>query len=322
LVPSAKRSCRRRFQPGTETLEGRALLSSVTAQAPAILTSVETRTRSQPIPNNLTLEPASQVVRLSNRPFSGWNGRRLLLDIYQPAGPPPPEGRPAVLAIHGGGWRRYSKEHYGPRSAVLAGAGFVVVAPNYTLSRPGRPSWPASLEDLRAAVRWVRSHSAEYGIHPDQIAAIGESAGGHLAELLGTAPEAADGSGVSSRVRAVVAMAGPSDLGRLVVESQEGAGVAVSQFLGGSRRRLRLRYVQASPIHHVSPDDPPMLLIHGQWDRLVPPIQSRRMADALRSAGVPHRLVLVPADHRLDFQVGGRNLTPDIVAFLRQALME
>jgi acetyl esterase/lipase len=85
--------------------------------------------------------------------------RRARLDVYVPDRPPPPGGRPAVLAIHGGGWRGGSKTAYGRMAAALARRGYVVVAVDYALSKPGTPSWPTNLEDIRAAVRWLRRHA-------------------------------------------------------------------------------------------------------------------------------------------------------------------
>jgi acetyl esterase/lipase len=256
--------------------------------------------------------------------------RRMRLDVYEPTGPPPPGGRPAVLAIHGGGWRGGSKAAYGRMAAALAQRGYVVAAVDYTLSRPGRPSWPTNLEDIRAAVRWLRLHAADYGVDPGRIAAMGASAGGHLAALLGTLPDGPiDGAGqrapaplsaspdvVSARVQAVIDFYGPSDLAAMADLRQKAEG-AVTLFLGGTPGDVPDRYEAASPIRHVTPDDPPMLLIHGDDDLLVPLGQSQSLASALDAAGVPHRLIVVPgARHGFDFQVGSLDLLPEILAFL------
>jgi acetyl esterase/lipase len=225
-----------------------------------------------------------------------------------------------VLAIHGGGWRGGSKTAYGRVAVALAERGYVVVAVDYALSRPGAPSWPANLEDVRAAVRWLRRHAADYGVDPDRIAAMGASAGGHLAALLGTLPDVPDGpDAVSARVQAVIDFYGPSDLTALADQRQQ-AERAVTLFLGGAPGDLPGRYQAASPVRHVTHDDPPMLLIHGDGDLLVPLDQSRRLAAALEAAAVPHRLIVVAgARHGFDFQVGPHDLLPEILAFLESA---
>jgi acetyl esterase/lipase len=253
-------------------------------------------------------------------------GRTERLDVYVPARVPPPGGWPAVLAIHGGGWRGGSKRDYGPRAAALVNHGYVVVAVDYALSAPGAPSWPANLEDLRAAVRWLRRNAAVYHVDPNRIAAMGASAGGHLAALLATLPDGPDGAShsepsasASARVQAVIDFYGPSDLAALA-EANPRAGHSLALFLGGSPRALRDRYAAASPVRRVTRNTPPMLLIHGDGDLLVPLDQSRRLAAALDAASVPHQLIIVPgARHGFDFQAGPHDLLAAVLAFLETA---
>jgi acetyl esterase/lipase len=238
------------------------------------------------------------------------------LDVYLPNGPIPLGGRPVLIAIHGGGWKRLNKSGYGARIAgAFVARGYVVVAPNYVLSAPGRSSWPTNLEDLQAVVSWVRTHAGDLGINPNQVAAIGESAGANLAELLGTDPGPAGSSGVSTRVNAVIAFSAPSNLPALYAESP-GAGWSVAQFLGGSPRRVPVRYAAASPIDQVAPGDPPMLLVHGRQDSFVPASQSQAMAAALSAAGVRNQLILVPGGHPLDFPAHDSELIPRLLEFL------
>jgi acetyl esterase/lipase len=248
--------------------------------------------------------------------------RRARLDIYMPEGPIPASGRPAVLALHGGGWRGGDKRDYGRMAAALVAHGYVVVAVNYRLSGPDTPSWPANIEDVRAAVRWLRRHAADYGIDPERIAAMGASAGGHLAALLATSPgdrDPADASGTSARVAAVIDFYGPSDMAALAVQSKTAAR-SVALYLGGGPGDVPQRYAAASPALRVTSDTPPMLLIHGADDLLVPPDQSRRLADALAAHGVPHRLIVVPGvRHGFNLQAGSRDLLPDVLAFLQSA---
>lgn len=253
----------------------------------------------------------AQAVEQANVTYPTPSGPVERLNVYVPPGPAPPGGRPVIVAIHGGGWRRYSKDGYGGRIAsAFVPHGYVVVAPNYELSTPRHGSWPANLDDVRAAVAWVRSNASSLGINPDQVVAMGESAGGNLAELLGTDPGAP-----STAVNAVLAFSAPSDLPALYADSP-GAGRAAAQFLGGTPAQVPAEYAAASPIDHVAPGDPPMLLVHGLQDPLVPVGQSRAMAAALGAAGVPHQLILVQGGHALDFPVHYADLTHRLLEFL------
>lgn len=241
------------------------------------------------------------------------------VDVYVPEGVPPRGGWPAILAIHGGGWQGGNKGGYGEMAARLAQYGYVVVAPDYILSRPGAPSWPENLEDVRAAVRWIRTHAKEYGVDPRRIAALGASAGGHLAALLGT-DQVDHQDGLSSRVSAVIDFYGPTDLRALAASRSETVG-PLRLLLGGLPDELPDRYDAASPIWHVSHDDPPMLIVHGSDDSLVPVEQSRALADALDAAGVPNRLIVIEnARHGFEFRINNqRDLLPEIIAFLDKA---
>jgi acetyl esterase/lipase len=232
--------------------------------------------------------------------------------------------RPAVIAIHGGSWTGGSPRLYrlDPESTALrlAGAGLVVVAPQYRLARPGEPSWPAVLDELREVVRWVRRHASELDIAPDKIAALGQSSGGQLAVLLGTMPDQPGPDGVSARVDAVIDFYGPSDLAALV-EKRHLAHEPVRVYLRERAADNPLTLREASPITHVTSDDAPMLLVHGSDDAWVPPQQSTKLADSLRRAGVKHKMILVDGvQHGFEARVKTpreRDLLPEILAFLR-----
>ena len=239
--------------------------------------------------------------------------RRPRLDVYLPRrGGPPPSGRPAVVAIHGGGWRGGTKNSYGREVARLAGRGFAVVSVEYVLSSPGHPTWPDNLDDVREAVRWVRRHATFYGIDPHRIAALGSSAGGHLAELLGTN---ALGDDPEARVDAVVNLYGPSDLAGLF--RSPGAVMPLRMYLGRDPKDGPELYAAASPIAHASGTSAPTLLIHGEADQLVPVSQSLAMAAKLCGAGVPAEVFVVPrAAHAFGLKVFDEDLVPRIVEFL------
>jgi acetyl esterase/lipase len=236
------------------------------------------------------------------------------LDLYLPAGDPPPGGWPLVVAIHGGGWLGGERGEYGRSLGPLVRRGVALASIDYRLSRPGRPGWPGNLDDVRAAVRWLRRHAAEYRLDPDRVAALGASAGGHLAALLATR----HGDDPGSRVAAAVVFYGPSDLAAL--HEHLGADGPVARMLGAGPGEAPGRYEAASPLAHVTRDDPPMLLIHGALDPTVPLGQSRRLAGALAAAGVRHRLIEVEgAAHGFGLRAGKLDLTADILEFLAES---
>jgi acetyl esterase/lipase len=259
------------------------------------------------------------------------DGLPIRLDVYKPTGPAPEGGWPVVMAIHGGGWHRYDKSGYGQEIAPLTRYGYVVVAMNYKLSAPFLPSWPTNFEEIRDSVRWVRRNAEMLEIDPDRIAALGESAGGHLAALLGVYPDgpvseerppANEASGptddVSARVQEVVDIAGPSDLLQLAIDLPKDAGYWAEQYLNRIPADDPERFAAASPLSLVSSDDPPTLIIHGGSDTFIPPSQSSSLADALTAAGVPNQLVILPGiKHQpRGLSLGSRNLLPFILPFL------
>lgn len=207
----------------------------------------------------------------------------LTLDLYLPASTGP---HPAIVLVHGGGWRAGDKSSWNDEALRFAEDGYVGISINYRLA-PAHP-FPAAVEDTKAAVRWLRSHAAELGVDPLRIGAIGGSAGGHLVAMLGLTDgsEGLEGTSgdltISSRVQVVVDYFGPSDLtrtGRL----QDPAVVA---FLGGTCAEKPFACWKASPVNYVSPDDPPFLIVHGTGDPRVPFVQSVLLRDALRAVGV------------------------------------
>ncbi|MFG1922316.1 alpha/beta hydrolase fold domain-containing protein [Cryptosporangium sp. NPDC048952] len=214
--------------------------------------------------------------------------RPLEMDLYLP-----PEGFgrpvPAVVFLHGGGWLVGSRNAAGPAFAGasptpferVALAGIAVASIDYRLS--GEATWPAALHDAKAAVRWLRTRGPEAGLDPTRIAAWGESAGGHLAALLGLTSDFEGGvgiTGVSSAVKTVVCWYAPSDLATVPTDP-DAPDSREALFLGAPVSAVPERAAEASPITYAGEHAPPFLLLHGTADRLVPAQQSRRLADAL-----------------------------------------
>jgi acetyl esterase/lipase len=264
---------------------------------------------------------------IKGRDYLDSGPRRATMDIYRPAAnsdlTASPPAFPAVLLLHGGSWIGGSAAAWrsDPAESVvrLARRGLVVFAVDYRLARPGAPSWPAVVGDLREAVRWVRRHADEFGVDPGRIVVMGISSGAHLAGLLGTLAEERGPDGISSRVQAVVSFYGPSDLASLI-SSRRLSHEPVRTLLGDGPSRSANLTAEASPISHVTHDDPPFLLLHGSDDRWVPMDQSVRMASTLAMVGVPHRLIVIPgARHGFGLTVEyptNRDLLPEIVGFL------
>jgi acetyl esterase len=217
-------------------------------------------------------------------------GRPLLLDVYSP--PQRERLRPAVLLIHGGGFVGGSRADADIVAAArhLAEVGYVAFAIDYRLvdlEQPG-PVWPAPLDDVQRAVRWVRAQAPTYGVDLERIGAYGVSAGAGLAAHLGvresTEPADDDLAAFSSRVRCVVALAGPMD-GTVPPANSGDIDVARALF-GGLPTQVPDVYRDAAPVAHVDPTSAPFLVVHGVHDTVVPVAHARRLVAALREAGI------------------------------------
>jgi acetyl esterase/lipase len=207
------------------------------------------------------------------------------MDVYFPDSGGP---WPALVYVHGGSWMHGDKAEALMFAANMTSQGYLVVSINYRLYPPAR--FPAMIEDVKCAVRSLRAHASEYNLDPNRIGAVGVSAGGHLVSLLGTSDQSAGWDvgeylDQSSRVQAVIAMAAVTDL----TKNFPNADIEAMRHVGFGEDNI----VQASPITHVTSDDPPFLLIHGDRDELVPYEQSQLMYDRLVQMNVPAQLVIV-----------------------------
>ena len=205
--------------------------------------------------------------------------------------------RPAVLLVHGGGFRAGSKEGYIPLAVKLAERGYVAATVNYRLS-PGA-QFPAPVEDVKAAVRFLRANAAKYNLDTEHIGALGGSAGGHLVLMLGVTAgvEEFEGSGPnreqSSRVQCVVDEYGPSDFTQSYSKSVDAAEV-LPMFLGGDLDHERIWHIRSSPLNWVTPNAAPTLSIHGTLDPYVAYEQSLWLVERMIAAGVPAEIETIP----------------------------
>ncbi|MET7863494.1 alpha/beta hydrolase [Micromonospora taraxaci] len=229
--------------------------------------------------------------------------RPLTLDLVVPVAAPRPV--PVLVWIHGGAWLFGSPKHPAdwlmeadPFTAAIR-AGFAVASAQYRLS--GEAPFPAQLDDVKAAVRWLRRHSDTVGVDRERIGVWGESAGGHLASMVALTGDDQDDSGV----QAAVSWYGPSNL--LTMQSQAHPSGTIDHDAVDSPESLLIGAPltdnpeagrAASPVTYVTDQAPPMLLVHGDQDLVVPVGQSEELAAALTAVGAEVELSVVRgADH-------------------------
>lgn len=219
------------------------------------------------------------------------------------------EKKPAVLYFPGGGFTSADHEKFLEMRYALACAGYVVAACEY---RAVPNKFPALLEDAKAAVRWMRAHASEFGVDANRIGLLGDSAGGYVVQMAGATNgeknwDVGDFKEVSSDVQAVVSIYGISDLTTIgegignenvhasaaVTEALLLNGPAFKDFAGASVNADPQKAKAASPIGHVDGTEPPFFLMHGSGDKVVSPLQSKKMFEALLNKKVEAEYVLV-----------------------------
>jgi len=243
--------------------------------------------------------------------------RPLLVDVHVPTASPGPV--PCVVWVHGGGWeqgdRRFPPADW-PLDLLfgdLLAAGLAVASVDYRLSAEAHH--PAQLHDVKAAVRFVRSRAAVLGVDPDRIGVAGESAGGHLAAMVALTAGVAELRGdvgkeladprTSDAVAAAAILYGVTDFAAQLGDELPPEQLLDSpevRLLGATPELAPAIAAAASPVHHATADAPPMLLISGDADTVVPLDQSVRLRDALVAAGARDVVLeVVPgADHCFD----------------------
>ena len=245
--------------------------------------------------------------------------RELKLDLARPDGKGP---FPCVVCLHGGGWRMGDKKDLRGWITFLADRGYVAASIGYRLAPEA--TFPAQIEDAKTAVRFLRANAGKYRIDRDRFAALGWSAGGHLACLLGlTDPkcgfEGKTCTDQSSRVQAVIDYFGPTDLaayGKDLLAQKAMLG----PFIGANYADNPAAHEKASPLKYVNKDAPPFLIFHGTKDWVVPVEQSRTLAEKLKDFKVPVKLVEVPGEGHGWEGKANAETTRETVRFLAEKL--
>jgi acetyl esterase/lipase len=258
------------------------------------------------------------------------------LDLYLPRSA---SGAPLVVLVHPGTFAEGDKREVGAVPTLLE-QGYAVASVNYRLS--GEARFPAAVQDVKAAIRWLRAHAGEYGIDPRRIAVWGTSAGGYLATMVGVSGGVWSGlddvglgnAAVSSQVQAVVSWYGPGDFTALDTQARQVAACAgrapahddpgspESRWLGGpvqtaplTRASNPIAWLPSAPAGSL----PPFLLVHGGVDCVVPSAQSTQLGQALTAAGVPTRVEIADGAGHADDSLHRRMLGPTL-DFLATAL--
>ncbi len=256
-------------------------------------------------PDRVTRFPGG-VTGLADVIFSTVPGYRpAVVDLYLPPKHSASGPKPLIIYIHGGGWmgghtrQSAAFSNFPQVLASLASEGFVVASLEYRLS--GEAKFPAQLQDVRAAVRFLKANAAKYGIDPNKVALWGGSAGGHLAALAGMScgapgidekPQAAG----SECVQGVVSWYGVFDFAPMVQRAEQAPVALLGCSSGAACPADKIAAV--SPLTYLDPKDPPFLLIHGDADKVVPAEQSRIAAARMKAVGVPVETIFMPGiDH-------------------------
>jgi len=248
------------------------------------LPALAIRARAQPSVDKASVKQIKDVV------YATVDGRPLALDLYLPTD----HARHVLLVwVHGGAWNTGTK---GGVPSQLVRSGLAVASVDFRQASEAR--FPAQVHDIKAAIRFLRANAATYGYRADRIVIAGASSGGHLAALVGvtnghTQLEGAEGTslGVSSDVQAVVSYYGASNLRTLLAQSTPfGLNMrrpALDRLLGAQPDQVPDLADLASPVVHVDPSDPPLLLFHGDQDPQMPINQSHELEGAYEKAGRP-----------------------------------
>jgi acetyl esterase/lipase len=297
------------------------LLSSLVVTTDAFAISAQEPAATQKETGTFQQAGAEGVAVEADVPYASVNGSVLRLDIYQPAD----RGaaiRPGALLIHGGGWTSLDKSTMRSMGQFLALHGFVAFSVDYRLLQGAENRWPAQLDDVQRAVRWIRANATRYGVNPDRIGAFGHSAGAQLAALLGM-EDTRDNSdsrlaNYSSRVQAVVDVSGPSDF---TADNTRENGPFLKNLLGADYAQHPEIWREASPAFRVSADTAPFLIVHGTQDQSVPISQAEELFKKLQAAGKQVSFIKVNDAHTFVTPEARRQLAIETIIFFKRYLL-
>jgi acetyl esterase/lipase len=255
-----------------------------------------------------------------NTDFATVDGKSLKYDLAIPK--QTNSKKPVVVCFHGGAWRMGKRSDMVRWIDGLARNGYVVASVGYRLA-PDYP-WPSQIEDCKTAIRSLRANADRYGIDPNRIAVLGESAGGHLALLTGmTKPEDGfEGKSLpeqSSEVQAVVSVFGPTDL-TLYAQDDSAQRSVFQPMFGKKFSESSEPYIKASPIHYVRKGLPPILMLHGTSDRVVPIEHAKTLYQKLRDTNNPARLIEYDREDHGWFDPRQAMALRDVLDFLKETI--
>ena len=250
----------------------------------------------QPPPTKVPQAVLDSLEAHTDLVYARYEDREMQLDLYRPKGIDKP--LPAIVCIHGGGWKNGVRAAMTPTAQTLASKGYVAVTISYRLR--DEAIFPAAIQDCKAAVRWLRANAAKYGIDKAHIGATGLSAGGHLAALLATSGGVKELEGAGglndfrSDIQACVAAGAQSDLEseRIQGLSRDPKDPFYTGFLGGTFDQVPAQYALASPRHHLDEKDPPLAFACGELDDASTHADETR-AD-LKKLGIATGLLVIP----------------------------
>ena len=260
-----------------------------------------------PMVMNPWMTVPDHVLQIKDVNFKEVDGIKLGLDVYQSKDDPGP--RPLILIIHGGYWKSGDKGVHVQQGIEFVELGYTAVSVNYRLSADHK--FPAGIEDIYDAVKFLTENSAEYCIDPDRIVTYGGSAGGHLSAfiaLAGNSPDRSYNQGINPKsFKGALSMYGIHDL-TLPIQREH---PFTQQFIGKTYEEDPQSYREASPVFHVDSNDPPVLLVHGSLDGSVSVQNSDSLSAKLEEVGVPYTFDRVEGwSHGMDFfsPIGERTL--------------
>lgn len=255
--------------------------------------------------------------------FGEVDGQSLYLDLFLPEDVDRPD---LIVYVHGGAWRRGTRK--GVPIKELLNHGFAIASVDYRLSTVA--PFPANVHDIKAAIRFLRANQSDLGVNADHISIIGSSAGGHLAALVGVTNNHQELEGsvgnhatTSSSVQSIVSYYGAGNLQTILSQSTpHGLSVrvpALKLLLGDTPDKKPDLAALASPVTHIEPTDPPILLIHGDQDHQMPVNQSLEISGACKKANVPCTLEIVHGGAHGGPRFYNKAMSSAVAQFIRSA---